>query len=385
MDIVYLDNAATTWPKPQSVIDAVHGHLLHGVNPGRGNYKMSVKTGDLLFETRVKLAKLFNIKNHNSIIFTLNATHALNQAIHGYVKAGSHVITTTLEHNSVRRPLEKLRKSGQIEITYISPEEDWTWDLEKLKTEIRKNTVLIIVSHVSNLIGSITPIEKIGSISKEFNIPFLVDASQSAGVIKIDVQEMHIDMLAFPGHKGLYGPPGTGGLYLNPQLKLEPLMQGGTGNHSEDSDQPQLLPFRYESGTQNTLGISGLLAGVNFVMEHTVEYIYEKEMELTKLLIDELKNMKQIKVYGPDDLRMRTGVISFNVTGIEPILLGHLLDEHFGIALRTGFHCTPLAHQTAGSFSTGSLRASFGFYNSKEDVYALVTALKEIIEGCTIA
>ncbi|MUG45300.1 aminotransferase class V-fold PLP-dependent enzyme [Paenibacillus woosongensis] len=381
MKVVYLDNAATSWPKPESVSVRMQDLITLGANPGRGNYRLAEDVRSVLFNARVQLARLFNCNDPQSIIFTSSATHALNQAIIGFLQPHDHVITTTIEHNSVRRPLEYLKNHKAVEVTYISPRKDWSWDIVSFERQIQKNTKLIVVSHVSNLTGAITPIEEIGRLAKERGIALLVDASQSAGVLPIDVVAMNVDMLAFPGHKGLYGPQGTGGLYINQQLRLEPLIMGGTGNYSEDSEQPLKLPYRYESGTPNTPGIGGLLAGVEFVLEQTVERIYEEEMKLTAKLLEELNSIELVRIYGPSDLRYRTGVVSFNVEGIDPIELGVLLDEHYGIAVRAGYHCTPIAHQTAGTFPGGSLRVSFGTFNTDEDVRYLVSALKDIVDN----
>lgn len=381
MRTIYLDNAASTWPKPKEVSQAVAACIEeYAANPGRGGHKLSMKASKSIYQARVKIARLFNIKNPNDIIFTSNATHALNQAIKGFVKPGGHVITTSLEHNSVRRPLEFLRKEAGIDITYIKPE-DHQFSLEEIQSAIRTNTALIVVSHASNLLGTIAPVKEIGRIAQEAGITYLVDASQTAGILPLDVEEMHIDMLAFPGHKGLYGPQGTGGLYVHSSIELIPLLHGGTGSHSEDIDQPMTRPDRYESGTLNTPGIAGLAAGVEFVLDTGVDAIREKEWRLTRLLLERFEAMEGIHVFGPAQDVERVGVVPFMIDGIDASELAYILDQEYGIAVRAGFHCTPLAHETAGTGDTGAVRVSFGYFNEEEDIEALLVALEEIMEA----
>ncbi|WP_027415064.1 aminotransferase class V-fold PLP-dependent enzyme [Aneurinibacillus terranovensis] len=381
MNITYLDNAASSWPKPPEVAKAMMECVQqYGANPGRGGHQLAMKASKVIYQTRVKLAQLFSIKNPNDIFFMMNATMALNQAIKGYVKPGMHVITTSLEHNSVRRPLEFLRKTMGIDVSYIKPE-NYEFSLADIREAIRENTGLIVVSHASNLLGTIAPIEEIGRLARENHIPFLVDASQSAGILPIDVETMHIDMLAFPGHKGLYGPQGTGGLYVHPSIDLEPYFHGGTGSHSENIDQPKTRPDRFESGTVNTPGIAGLRAGVEFVLRTGVNVIRKKEWELAKEAMVQLKDVKGVHVFGPDENCERLAVIPFIMDGVDASELAYILDQQYNIAVRAGFHCSPLAHETAGTLETGSVRVSFGYFNEKEDIDTLVSALKEIREA----
>ncbi|AMA71465.1 MULTISPECIES: aminotransferase class V-fold PLP-dependent enzyme [Aneurinibacillus] len=379
--MIYLDNAASTWPKPKEVSQAVAECIEeYAANPGRGGHKLSMKASKTVYQARVKLAKLFNIKNPNDIFFTLNATQALNQAIKGFIRQGDHVVTTSLEHNSVRRPLEFLRKEVGVEITYIKPE-NYMFSLETIRAAIRENTKLIVVSHASNLLGTIAPVKEIGRIAREAGVRYLVDASQTAGILPIDVEDMYIDMLAFPGHKGLYGPQGTGGLYVHSSIALTPLLHGGTGSHSEDIDQPMTRPDRYESGTLNTPGIAGLAAGVEFVLQTGIESIRRKEWWLTRLLLEKLEDMEGVTVFGPDKDTERVGVVPFMLEGVDASELAYILDQEYNIAVRAGFHCTPLAHETVGTLTTGAVRASFGYFNKQEDVEALVVALREIREA----
>lgn len=377
--IIYLDHAATSWPKPPEVTDAVIQAMLNdAANPGRGSHAMAVRASRILFDTRKYLAKLFNIKNPNDIAFTSNTTMSLNMAIKGYVKPGDHVITTSVEHNSVRRPLYYLEQTSGVEVTYIESDEQGYLDIDAVSKAIRPQTTLIVLNHSSNLLGTIMPVAAIAELTKKHGIKLLVDAAQSAGIIPIDVKAMGIDMLAFPGHKGLLGPQGTGGLYVDPELELVPLLHGGTGSQSEAREQPWVRPDRYEAGTQNTPGIAGLKAGVQYVLNETVQKIHTKEWALSQRLMEGLKLINEVKLLGPELGEQRTGIVAFNVNGVDPSELSFILDQHYHIAVRAGFHCTPLAHACAGTTETGAIRASVGVYTTNEEVDALSTAIKEI-------
>lgn len=377
--IRYLDNAATSWPKPSEVAEAVAKCITeYGANPGRGGHQMAVQASRVLFQTRVQLAKLFNIRNANDIAYTSNTTEALNLAIKGFVKPGMHVISTMVEHNSVRRPLEYLVRSRGAEVTYLKTDAKGNVSIEEFKSCIRTNTALAVISHSSNLLGTIQPVEEIGRICSTRGIKLLVDAAQTAGVLPVDVEAMGIHMLAFPGHKGLLGPQGTGGLYIHPELDLEPLMHGGTGSQSEAIDQPQVRPDRYEAGTLNTPGIAGLGEGVKFVLRTGVENIHAKEWGLTQELMQGLLGIGGVELLGPALGENKTGLVSFRLVGADPSEVAFILDQSFGIAVRSGFHCTPLAHESSGTLDTGAVRASVGYFNTREDVQALVEAVKEI-------
>ncbi|MBM7567942.1 aminotransferase class V-fold PLP-dependent enzyme [Paenibacillus sacheonensis] len=378
---IYLDHAATSWPKPATVIEAVTEAMERdGANPGRGSHAMAVRASRILFETRKSLAKLFVIKNPNDISFALNTTMALNTAIKGILKSGDHVIATAVEHNSVRRPLEYLKSIGVIEVTYVEPDEKGILDAKQVQTAIRSNTKLAVVNHSSNLLGSILPIGDIGEVTRHSGVKLLVDAAQSAGILDIDVEAMGVDMLAFPGHKGLLGPQGTGGLYIHPELDLEPLMHGGTGSQSESIEQPAVRPDRYEAGTQNTSGISGLRAGVKHVLHETVQNIHTKEWTLTQIMMQKLLESKGIRILGPALGEARTGIVSFIIEGADPSEIGFILDQHYNMAVRTGFHCSPLAHGTAGTLETGAIRASVGCFTTSQEVEAFAQAVKEIVQ-----
>ena len=380
MNTIYLDNAASTWPKPSGVKQAMMTCLDEfAANPGRGGHQLAMRASKALYYTRTKLAQLFHISNPNDLIFTSNATSALNQGIKGVLRPKEHVITTTLEHNSVRRPLEYLKSTQGIEISYVSPGMDLLFNISDFEKEIKHNTSLIIVTHASNLVGALVPIKEIGDLCKRYDIPFMVDASQTAGVFPIDVQEMNIQLLAFPGHKGLYGPQGTGGLYIDPKLDLEPLLHGGTGSHSEWIEQPTTRPDRYESGTSNTVGIAGLGAGVEFVLETGLDKIRQKEMSLTVELLSRLEGMNAIKLYGQSKCIERSAVVAFTIDGLDASEAAYILDRQYQIAVRAGYHCTPLGHETMGTLNEGAIRASFGFFNEMTDVDALERAVREIV------
>jgi cysteine desulfurase family protein len=379
MKTYYFDNAASSWPKPPEVIEAMTKCLLeYGANPGRGSHQMAVRASRALFETRKSLAKLFGISNPNDICYTMNTTEALNLAIKGSLKEGDHVVTTSVEHNSVRRPLEYLRRTKNIEITYVQADNKGYVDPLKIREAIKNNTRLFICSHSSNLLGTIVPLAEIAEICKAKKVLLLVDAAQTAGTIAIDVQKLGIDLLAFPGHKGLLGPQGTGGLYIHPEVDLEPILQGGTGSQSEAIEQPLVRPDRYEAGTQNTVGIAGLNEGVKYVLQQTVEAIHKKEWTLTQRLMEGIQEIKGIQILGPNLGEDKTGIVSFVVKQIDASELAFILDQSFQIAVRAGFHCTPLGHETAGTTETGAVRASVGFYTTVDEVEHFIQSIKEI-------
>ncbi len=379
MSILYFDHAASSWPKPPAVAEAMVKCINeYAANPGRGSHQMGVRASRVLFEGRKQLAQLFRISNPNDISYALNTTAALNLAIKGFVKKGDHVICTAVEHNSVRRPLEALKAAGDIEVTYAKSDAKGNVNIDELESQIRPNTSLMVCSHSSNLLGTITPIEQIGHLIKKHGVKLLVDAAQTAGVLDIDVQAMGIDMLAFPGHKGLLGPQGTGGLYISPGLDIEPLIHGGTGSQSESIEQPKVRPDRYEAGTQNTVGIAGLIEGVKFIRNETVEQIHNKEWRQIQILMEGLKGISGVTLYGPDLGENKTGIIAFNVGKAEASEVAFILDQSFQIAVRSGYHCTPLAHETVGTIGNGAVRASIGYYTTDSEINQFVHAIKEV-------
>lgn len=379
--VIYLDHAATSWPKPPEVTEAViHAMMNDAANPGRGSHAMAVRASRILFEARKQLGKLFNVSNPNDIAFASNTTMALNMAIKGFLKAGDHVIATSVEHNSVRRPLYYLEQTIGLQVTYVEADEQGRINVNDIALAVQPNTTLMIANHSSNLLGTILPIEDIAEIAKKHGIKLLVDAAQSAGIIQVDVRTMGIDMLAFPGHKGLLGPQGTGGLYVDPEIELVPLLHGGTGSQSETPQQPDVRPDRYEAGTQNTPGLAGLKTGVKRVLDETVHSIHKKEWALAQRLMEALQPLQGVQLLGPAIGEPRTGIVAFNVEGIDPSELSFILDQHYRIAVRAGYHCTPLAHACAGTSKTGAIRASVGFYTTESEVDALSDAIKEIIQ-----
>lgn len=378
--MIYFDQAATSFPKPPEVVQAMTEVMTeYAANPGRGGHALSRRANDMIIHTREQLADFFGFDDPQRVCFTTNATAALNQAIKGFHFAeGDHVLTTSYEHNSVRRPLEYMKKATGIEVDYLNIGEEEKFDRESFHNAIQPNTKMIIVSHGSNLTGNIVPIDVIGEIAKEKGITFLVDASQTAGIVPIHMSDMSIDLLAFPGHKGLLGPQGTGVLMVSKGIELEPLYHGGTGSNSELINQPDQLPERLESGTLNTPGIAGLLAGLNAVKKMGLHEIRKHERKLTEMLINGLKQIEYVRVYGPSK---RLGVIPFTIDGIDAQEIAIILDQHYQIAVRAGLHCTPLGHETIGTSSTGTVRLSVGPYNTEDEVGKVMEAIEEIVEG----
>ena len=378
VSVIYLDNAATTYPKPDSVYLAMdHFHRYMGGNPGRGSNQQSIQAGSVVLETREALARFFNIKDCLNIAFTANITESLNIGLKGVLRPGDHVITSSMEHNAVARPLFTLRQQG-IAWTLVDCAADGSLDPEDIRRALKPNTRMICTLHASNLTGTIMPIREIGSIARSAGIIYMVDSAQSAGVLPIDVNIDNIDILAFTGHKGLFGPQGTGGIYINPAIKIRPFKEGGTGSFSEYLEQPDFMPDVLESGTLNTPGIAGLGAGVAFINEQGMDNIYQHEQRLLIQLIDGLQQIKGIKLYGPADPRRQTAVLAFNIEGMDCGELSSRLDYEFGIITRSGIHCAPLAHQTVGSFTSGSCRLSPGYFNTSEDIVITLQAFEKI-------
>lgn len=377
--MIYLDHAATSWPKPAGVIEAVQEALSgSAANPGRGNHAMAIQAGRVLMKTRSRLATLLGVENPVDIAFTSNTTSALNLAIKGFLQPGDHVLATMVEHNSVRRPLEFLKRTMGVKVEYIRVNEKGEIDLLSMKNAFRENTRLVVCSHSSNLLGSIAPIEEIAALTHQHGAVLLVDAAQTAGAYPIHVKDMEIDMLAFPGHKSLLGPQGTGGLYISPEINLVPHLHGGTGSQSEEVEQPSVRPDRYEAGTPNTAGIAGLGEGVREVLAEGVENIYRREWLLTQELMRGLSEIPGISLLGPDLGAPRTGIVTFNVADQDAAEVAFRLDREYQIAVRAGFHCTPLGHETAGTTLTGAVRASIGYSSTADDVYALIEAMQQL-------
>lgn len=395
--MIYFDNAATSWPKPPGVIEAmVHFMQDVGANPGRSGHRLSVEAGRIVYETREAVAELFHIEDPLRIVFGYNVTEGLNLALRGYLRPGDHVITSSMEHNSVMRPLRALEREG-VELTVVACSPEGFLDPADVEAAIQPNTVMVVLNHASNVVGSLLPVAKAGRICRQRDLLLLVDAAQTAGAYPIDVEADAIDLLGFTGHKALCGPMGTGGLYIGPRVDLErfePLIRGGTGSRSEMEEQPDFLPDMCESGTANAVGLAGLGAGVRFVLEQGVENIRRHGEELTAQLIEGLKAIPStgpsagsgqgsgrrpgVTLYGGCDAARQTATVSFNVAGLEPSEVGLQLDEEYGILCRVGLHCAPSAHKTIGTFPTGTVRFGLSYFNTKEEVEAAVRAVREI-------
>jgi len=375
--MIYLDNAATSFPKPSEVYEEVLNCMKnYAANSGRGSYDMSIQAALKILETREEICQLFNISSPLNLIFTCNATEALNIGIKGALRRGDHVISTVIEHNSVLRPLHSLTENG-VEVTLISVDKAGYVNIKDIQEEIKKNTRMIIINHVSNVLGSTQDIKSIGNLSKENGIIFMVDASQSAGVIPIDVESAHIDLLAFSGHKGLLGPQGTGGLFIREGIKLKNFIEGGTGSNSHFMIQPDFMPDQFESGTLNTPGIAGLCEGIKFIKRVGLDSIQKKEQQLLLYLLEELKKLSYVKIYGSHSVKQRNAVISFNIEGIDASIVGEQLNE-MEIAVRTGYHCAPLIHETIGTEYAGTVRVSPGYFNTFMEVEELLKAIISI-------
>lgn len=373
-----MDNAATSYPKPEVVYQAIDYYNRHmGGNPGRGSNKQTVKAGTVLLEAREALAKLFNIEDAMQVAFTYNITDALNMGFKGILEPGDHVITSSMEHNSVARPLFIMEKQG-VEWTKVTCAPDGTLNPDEVKKAIRPNTRMICTLHASNLTGTIMPIAEVGKIARENGLVFMVDTAQSAGALPIDVVKQNIDILTFTGHKSLLGPQGTGGIYIRPGLNVKPSRQGGTGSLSEYMEHPDIMPDLLESGTLNTPGIAGLLAGVTFILEADINNITKQEQELTDLLLSGLKEIQGLKMYGPQNSNQQTAVIAFNISDIDPGEISASLDYEYNITTRSGLHCAPLAHQTIGTLEQGAIRLSPGFFTTREEIEHVIKAIDEV-------
>ncbi len=376
--MIYMDNAATTWPKPPIVLKAVLRCMeKYGANPGRAGHFMAVQAGNILLYTREMLCQLLNVSDPFQIIYTSNCTDSLNLGVKGLLRSGDHVITSSMEHNSLIRPLMALKQSG-VELEFIACDPQGRLDPRDIEKAIRKNTKLIATTHASNVTGTRLPIREIGSLAHNYGIPYLVDAAQTIGVLPMDLGTLPVDMLAFPGHKGLLGPQGTGGLYISPAITLNQLKEGGTGSQSERLEQPGLLPDRYESGTLNTPGIAGLGAGIKYILDKGQENLRAQENRMEKLFYEAAYKLRGIKVYGPCDPKERIGVISINIRDRDSSEIANLLDERYGIATRGGLHCAPMAHQTIGTLKQGTVRFSPGIFSTMDEIKTCIKALEEL-------
>ncbi len=380
---IYVDNAATTFPKPNSVYNEIMNYMTTiGGNPGRGASTSSLKGNKVIFQCRYELCKLFNYDDTKNVIFTSNITMSLNMLIKGSVKPGWHVITSSMDHNSTLRTLKDLELKGLIELDILQCNSLGLIDINEFKNTIKDNTKLVVLSHASNIIGTIQPLEAIGSICKENDIFFIVDSAQTAGVLNVDFKSLNCSALAFTGHKSLLGPQGIGGFIIDDSFNdiCSSLIVGGTGSSSSDIIQPEFLPDKFESGTLNTPGIVGLLAGIKFLQKEGISRIKEHEEYLTQLFIDGVLNIETMKVYGDLSASNRTSTVSINSSILDNSDLGYILDSEYNIITRTGLHCAPLAHKTIGTYPSGTLRFSFGYFNDEKDVDYILKSLDEIIK-----
>ena len=377
--MIYLDNAATTRQKPQCVVDAVVNAMCTMGNASRGAHAGALEASRAIYMTRYKLAKLFGCARPDHVIFTSNSTEALNIAIGGIFNPGDHVITTVMEHNSVLRPLYRLEQSGTIQLSFVNTDELGRPRMEEFSSLIRPNTRAIVCTHASNLTGEIVDLQEVGKIAKAHNLLLIVDASQTAGCVKIDMEQMNIDVLCFTGHKGLYGPQGTGGLCIREGVEIRPLKVGGSGIHSYSKEQPAEYPTRLESGTLNSHGLMGLSAALDFLEETGIEAIARKEHQLMMRFYEGVASIPGIKIYGdfaPD--HPRTAVVTLNLGDYDSSAVADELSECYDIATRAGAHCAPLMHRALGTVEQGAVRFSFSWFTTEEEVDAAITAMREL-------
>lgn len=381
---LYLDNAATSYPKPKEVYQAMNDYMINlGASPGRGSYASALDSSRIVYNCREELCSLFNFDTVENVIFTSNITHSLNILINGFIKEGMHVITSSMEHNSVLRPLHTLKNFINYELDIIKASNEGLINIEDIKNSIKENTKLIILTHSSNVIGTLEPLEEIGLVCKQKGIFFIIDSAQTAGITEVDFKKLNCNALAFTGHKGLLGPQGIGGFLIDDSFneKCSSIFVGGTGSLSSDLLQPDFLPDKFESGTLNTPGIAGLLAGINFITSVGINSIKEKEEFLTQKLIDGLLNIDDVILYGLKTSKNRTSAISMNFRNIDSSEVAYTLDSQFGIMTRTGLHCAPLAHKTIGTYPTGTLRMSLGYFNDEKDVDYTLFSLNKILKN----
>ena len=378
---IYLDNAATSFPKPPQVIEAVVGTLRqNAANPGRGGHQLSLQAGRLVMECRETVTRFFGVDDSTRIAFTANATEAINLGLFGVLQPGDRVVTTSMEHNAVVRPLKALSDQG-VEVVRVMADSLGLVDPAEIRKACLPGTRLLMMNHCSNVTGTLQAIEEVGPWCRQQGILFMVDAAQSAGVFPINVEEMAIDLLAVPGHKSLLGPSGTGFLYVRKGLELRPLLYGGTGNFSQSATQPTEMPERLESGTLNTIGLAGLKAGVEFIESVGLDRLRSHEQELLSLLIEGLSGLDNVNLYGPLGSTRHGGALSFNVKNIDPSMLGFRLDHEYGICCRVGLHCAPEAHDSIGSLPEGTVRLSPGYFNTAAEIEQTLIAIHAIISA----
>lgn len=377
--MIYLDNAATTMQKPEAVIRAVTDALCTMGNAGRGGHDASLDASRIIYDTRERLAQLFHAESPKQIVFTMNSTESLNIAIKGIIEKGDHVITTALEHNSVLRPLYEMEEKG-AELTILSSDRQGRIDYADFEKNIKANTKAIICTHGSNLTGNLVDIKRIGEIAKKHGILFVVDASQTAGVFPIDVQEMYIDILCFTGHKGLLGPQGTGGMYVREGVAVKPLLSGGSGVQTYSKTHPAQMPTALEAGTLNAHGLAGLRAAIGYLEETGLEHIREKEQELMWHFYEGVTKIHGVTVYGDFSQEERCAIVTLNIRDYDSAEVSDALAMQYGISTRPGAHCAPLMHQALGTVEQGAVRFSFSHFNTMEEVDTAIAAIRELAE-----
>jgi cysteine desulfurase/selenocysteine lyase len=387
--MIYFDNAATSWPKPSGVAEAmVHFMKAVGANPGRAAHRQAVESGRIVYGAREAVAELFHAPDPLRVVWCKNVTEALNLALRGLLRSGDHVVTSSMEHNSMMRPLRALERqpekdSGGVEVTVVACSPLGELDPAAVRAAIQPNTRLVALNHASNVVGTILPVAEVGAICRECDVLLLVDAAQTGGSYPIDVQSDHVDLMGFTGHKSLGGPMGTGGLIVGERVdeaQLEPLIRGGTGSRSEHERQPDFLPDMYESGTPNVVGLAGLGAGVRWVLERGVEAIRAHEVTLTHALIEGLEAIPGVTVYGALDAELQTATVSFNIKNTLPSEAGLRLDDEYGIMCRVGLHCAPAAHRTLGTFPVGTVRFGLGAFSTLDEVEMALDAVRQLAQ-----
>ena len=383
MDYIYLDNASTSFPKAPTVATAMSDYITNrGININRGSYALAYDVEDIIYTTRQRLNTLFNGHDPSHVIFTQNVTMSLNMVIKGLLKAGDHVLVSSMEHNAVMRPLTQLLDKG-ITFDTIPCDSTGSIQMDSIEPLIRPNTVALIINHASNVCGTIQPLESIGPICKTHNLQFIVDAAQTAGVIPIDVKACHIDALCFTGHKGLLGPQGIGGIILTKEMaqNLTPLIAGGTGSFSHLETMPTHMPDAFEAGTLNLPGIIGLNEGLSYIESQGMENIHNHELALTQAFLEGLQSIDVVNIVGKQDIQDRTAVVSITIDSMDPASIAYELESTYHIMTRVGLHCAPRAHQTLGTYPEGTVRFSFGYANTHEDVESALSALHRILKN----
>ena len=385
MKKIYLDQASTTYPKPECVAKAVYEYMTgNGSNINRGCYENAYDTEEVVLETRELLCELFDGPDCKNVVFTKNVTESLNVVLKGFLKPGDHVLLSSMEHNAVMRPIRQLEKNG-VEFDRVPCSEQGELKLQSMEALLRQNTKAVVMMHASNVCGTILPLKEVGAFCKTHGLKFIADCAQTAGTMPISMKEMNIDVLCFTGHKGLYGPQGIGGFILQEEMisAMTPLLSGGTGSISHTEEIPEFMPDRFEPGTMNLPGIFGLNSALGWINEVGIENIYNKERILTRLFLEEIGKLdpkgEKIKLVGKKTEEGRTAVVSIQTPGRDVSEVAYLLDKNYGIMTRVGLHCAPSAHQTLGTYPTGTVRFSFGYFNTEEEVLFAVKALEEIL------